>query len=460
MSEPHNLLLSFYGDDFTGSADAMEALSLNGVRTALFLAPPSPEELRGRFAELQAVGVASVSRTMTPQQMDDTLPEIFGKIKELGAPLFHYKVCSTFDSSPGVGSIGRAIEIGQKIFDSRFVPLVVGAPPLGRYCLFGNLFATVGDTTFRIDRHPTMSRHPVTPMDEGDLRIHLSKQTKLPSVSFDILQLTGTPAEVDRRFDDLLNNPRNEFGKDEPTIILFDVLDDARLAEAGRLIWTRREPKPSFVAGSSGVEYALAAHWQNAGMIPKGRASLVSPGAVEQLIVVSGSCSPVTGKQIEWALAHGFSGIELDAARLADAEHASSEREAAVRKSLNALAAGRSVILHTATGPDDPRITKAERTSAARPLGKRLGEQLGLILRELLEKTQLRRAVVAGGDTAGFTTRQLGIYALELLAPIAPGSPLCRASSHHAALDGLEIALKGGQGGKEDYFECVRRGAT
>ena len=109
MSEPNNLLLSFYGDDFTGSADAMEALSLNGVRAALFLAPPSPEELRGRFAELQAVGVAGVGRTMTPAQMKDTLPEIFGKIKELGAPLFHYKVCSTFDSSPEVGNIGRAI---------------------------------------------------------------------------------------------------------------------------------------------------------------------------------------------------------------------------------------------------------------------------------------------------------------------------------------------------------------
>jgi uncharacterized protein YgbK (DUF1537 family) len=459
-SERNKPLLSFYGDDFTGSADAMEALSLNGVRAALFLAPPSPEELRGRFANLQAVGVAGVSRTMMPAQMGEALPEIFGKIKELGAPVFHYKVCSTFDSSPEVGSIGRAIEIGQRIFDSQFVPLVVGAPPLGRYCLFGNLFARVGDTTFRIDRHPTMSRHPVTPMNEGDLRIHLSKQTKMRTVSFDILQLTGTPAEVDRRFDDFLADSRNDSGKDEPIIILFDVLDDARLAETGRLIWTRRGQKPSFVAGSSGVEYAFAAHWREAGVIPGDCAPGVSPGAVEQIIVVSGSCSPVTGRQIEWALTHGFSGIELNTAKLADAEHASGEREAALRKSLAALAAGRSIILHTAMGPDDPRIALAEHKSGERPLGERLGEQLGLMLRTLLEATGLRRAVVAGGDTAGFTTRQLGIYALELLTPIAPGSPLCHASSHHAALDGLEIALKGGQGGEEDYFECIQRGTA
>jgi len=459
-SDAQNLLLTFYGDDFTGSADAMEALSLNGVRAGLFLATPSPEEWRGRFANLQAVGVAGISRTMTPAQMDESLPDIFRKIKELGAPVFHYKVCSTFDSSPEVGNIGRAIEIGGRIFDSQFVPLVVGAPPLGRYCLFGNLFARVGDTTFRIDRHPTMSRHPVTPMDEGDLRIHLSKQTKMRTVSFNILQLTGTPAEVDGRFDDFLADSRNDSGKGEPTIILFDVLDDARLAETGRLIWAQRGQKPSFVAGSSGVEYAFAAHWRETGVTPGDCAPVVSPGAVEQIIVVTGSCSPVTGRQIEWALTHGFSGIELDAAKLADAEHASGECEVIVRKSLDALATGRSVILHTAMGPDDPRITMPERKSVARPLGERLGEQLGLILRELLETTGLRRAVVAGGDTAGFTTRQLGIYALELLTPIAPGSPLCRASSHHAALDGLEIALKGGQGGSENYFEHVRCGAA
>lgn len=39
----HRLLLTFYGDDFTGSADAMESLSLHGVRSVLFLSPPTPE---------------------------------------------------------------------------------------------------------------------------------------------------------------------------------------------------------------------------------------------------------------------------------------------------------------------------------------------------------------------------------------------------------------------------------
>jgi uncharacterized protein YgbK (DUF1537 family) len=54
----------------------------------------------------------------------------------------------------------------------------------------------------------------------------------------------------------------------------------------------------------------------------------------------------------------------------------------------------------------------------------------------------------------------LGIFALEMVTPIAPGSPLCRAFASDRAFDGLEIALKGGQVGKEDYFERVRRGSA
>ena len=68
------LLMAFYGDDFTGSADAMEALTINGVRTALFLGHPTEERLQEKLQSLQAVGISGTSRTMTPAQMDDELP--------------------------------------------------------------------------------------------------------------------------------------------------------------------------------------------------------------------------------------------------------------------------------------------------------------------------------------------------------------------------------------------------
>ena len=49
--------------------------------------------------------------------------------------------------------------------------MAVGAPQLKRYTAFGHLFAGYQGQTYRIDRHPVMSRHPVTPMDEADLTL-------------------------------------------------------------------------------------------------------------------------------------------------------------------------------------------------------------------------------------------------------------------------------------------------
>ncbi len=85
-----------------------------------------------------------------------------------------------------------------------------------------------------------------------------------------------------------------------------------------------------------------------------------------------------------------------------------------------------------------------------------LGSAMGRITRELLTRTGLRRVVIAGGDTSSYATQELRLYALEMLAELTPGAPLCRAYSDDPRFDGLEIALKGGQMGKANYFGLVR----
>lgn len=443
MSE---LLLTFYGDDFTGSADAMESLSLHGVRSVLFLSPPTPELLQTKFSDIEAVGVAGASRAMTPAQMEATLPAIFTALRQLDARLFHYKVCSTFDSSPNIGSIGKAFEIGQRVFHSPFVPLLVGAPALKRYCVFGNLFATVGDETFRLDRHPMMARHAVTPMDEGDLRLHLAKQTDATIALFNLLHLSGTAEQVNNRFAALMN--------EKPDIVLFDTLDEERLATAGRLIW---ESDARFVIGSSGVGYALTSHWQ------RPRVTYPSAGAVEQVIVMAGSCSAATAAQIEWAEANGYAGLRLDASLLTDETTADAERARLRQAALGILNTGQSVVLYSALGPHDPVMQSSNERLRQRGVDEltvreRLGQQQGILLRELLLASGVRRVCVAGGDTSSHAISQLGIYALELLTPMVPGQPLNRAHAEDKRLDGLEIALKGGQHGRADHFESIRRG--
>ena len=48
------LLLSYYGDDLTGSTDVMEALASRGVPTVLFMRQPTPAQ-RARFSDVRAI---------------------------------------------------------------------------------------------------------------------------------------------------------------------------------------------------------------------------------------------------------------------------------------------------------------------------------------------------------------------------------------------------------------------
>jgi uncharacterized protein YgbK (DUF1537 family) len=125
------LQLAYYGDDFTGSTDALEYLSRAGLRTALFIAPPDATQLAA-MPGLQAVGVAGLTRALAPAAMKAVLRPTFEALRALGPRHVHYKVCSTFDSSPEIGSIGCAMAVGRDVFGGAFVPLLVGAPALGR----------------------------------------------------------------------------------------------------------------------------------------------------------------------------------------------------------------------------------------------------------------------------------------------------------------------------------------
>ena len=64
-SKSNNILLAFYGDDFTGSTDALEFLARAGAKTALFIEPPTPEQLK-KYPGLNAFGVAGKTRAMAP----------------------------------------------------------------------------------------------------------------------------------------------------------------------------------------------------------------------------------------------------------------------------------------------------------------------------------------------------------------------------------------------------------
>ncbi|RYZ28693.1 MAG: four-carbon acid sugar kinase family protein [Chitinophagaceae bacterium] len=431
MNKHPNILLAFYGDDLTGSTDALEFICRAGAKAVLFMEVPTEEQLK-TYPDIQVFGIAGHTRALPTEEMEKQLQPAFTAIKQTGARHVHYKVCSTFDSTPFIGSIGKAIDIGAAVFQNRFVPVLGGMPALGRYCVFGNLFARMGigsnGNVYRLDRHPSMSIHPVTPATESDLRLHLGAQTKEKIGLIDIVEMEKHTQLWTKAI------------KEQEEVVLLDASQVEHLQKIGEWLDQQSDDNTQvFSVGSSGIEFALGAWWNKTKLLHPVQAWPQVKEALP-LLVLSGSYSPVSRYQIAYAVLQGF--IEVPLVMNGSAVDCNLD------KVLTAVRSNQSVIIHTG------EIKGVDQSSSAAILGKALGS----IGKTLCERIQIQRLVVAGGDTSSYAARALGIEALEMIAPFLPGAPLCKARAPGSPVDGMEVNFKGGQVGAEDYFVVMRDG--
>lgn len=431
-----NLRLAFYGDDFTGSVDVLLQLTRAGWRSRLLLGLPSAAELERAAEGVDALGIAGVARSLPTADIEAEVRPAFEALAALHPRVVQYKACSTADSSPTVGSIGRVIEVARDVFATRTVAVLFAQPDFGRYTSFGHHFAAEGGVVYRLDRQPTMSNHPVTPMHESELSRHLAAQTSLPigSMHFTSYGDSQTIAAA------------LEASTDAATVL--DAVSDAQIDLVAHAIVQMTDaaasatPSPTFVVGSgglsAGIGRAFAAHGEAPSNATRAETpALNPPGAV---LAVSGSRSPQTARQIAEARASGWTVLTL---ALASADPVSSVRDDALAE----LAAGRSVILCT----DDETIA-----GDAAQIVTTIARHLGAVVEAALRAGATRRVIVCGGDTSSHIVRLLGAESLSLAANPVENVVLCRAESAQPWLDGAELLLKGGQVGPGDLFERVR----
>lgn len=430
----------WYGDDFTGATDTLAVLAQAGLRSMLFMGVPSADALAAA-GPLDAVGIAGAARAMAPEAMRAELAHVARFFEKVAPPVLHYKVCSTFDSAPHVGNVACAIQALHPSVVNRWVPIVGGQPSLGRYCAFSNLFAAAGSggAMHRIDRHPTMRQHPVTPMGEADLRLHLARQGLQGMTALHYPLYDTPPESVDAALQSLLHH-----GNDAPAPALVPTLLDLTSADqlptVGRLLWEQSRQHGRLLAvGSSAVAQALVAHWAQ----PAPLAAPPLARADGPVFAWAGSLSPLTAAQVEAATE--YHRIPVDAQRLAsDAAYTQALQEAICTK----LQAGQHVLAYT--GPTDG---SAANTTAAAQVAKASADLIARVVQARADHgTPLRRVGIAGGDTSSHAVQALQLWGLSYSTTLCPGVTLSRAHSHDAARDGLELMLKGGQMGGTDLF--------
>ncbi|MET0296858.1 MAG: four-carbon acid sugar kinase family protein [Microbacterium sp.] len=404
-----DLRVGYYGDDVTGSVDVLLQFARHGADGRLFVGVPDAAALAAAAAECTVVGIAGIARSLPADELDAEVRPALEALREIDPDIVQYKACSTADSSPDIGSLGRVVEIGRDVFGDRTVPMLFAQPDFGRYTAFGHHFAAEDGVVHRLDRQPTMSSHPSTPMDESDLARHIARQTPLPigALAFTAFSSPAAVASALRTSD--------------RAAIVLDALDDTHLALVGAAL--SRLERPLFAIGSGGLSRALALAGSSDGhsRIP-GRSSMTGP-----VLVVSGSRSPQTRRQADAAAAAGwlvrpipFDGDTADV--------------------IDALREDRSVVLTS----DDVVVDGDVLAEIARAAAS--------VALEALRAGATTRLVVCGGDSSGRVVRRLGVRSLSIAANPEGNVVLLRAESDDPAVDGAELLLKGGQVGSDHLF--------
>ena len=109
------LRAAFYGDDFTGSVDALLQFARRGWTGRLFVGLPTAEALERAAAEVDVVGIAGIARSLPTADLEGEVRPVLEALVALDPQFVQYKACSTADSSPSIGSIGRVLEIGREV---------------------------------------------------------------------------------------------------------------------------------------------------------------------------------------------------------------------------------------------------------------------------------------------------------------------------------------------------------
>ncbi len=412
------LRLGCVADDLTGGTDLALALSRGGARVAQIFGGADDAEPP---QAVDAVVISLKVRTAPENDAVDAVLRAANVLRDWGAQQFFFKYCSTFDSTAR-GNIGPVAEAMAASLDAGAVPFVPSFPANRRTVYKGHLF--VGDSLLS---RSSMRDHPLTPMTESDLRVHLARQCKNNSVGLvDLETVNEGPAAVAAAMSRLLEAGTR-----------FSIVDAISTEHLDTIANACAPLK--FVTGGSAFGESLAR--VNAAVEGEysNRLDMRVPKADGVVAILSGSCSAASLEQASRA-SKTFPSFQLNAAMTTNPE-AAGRKVADEAAQLNAAA----VVISSTEQPE--AVQDAQATHGRAALGDAFERLHGEIARAL-HRRGVRTFIVAGGETSGAVAAALELKALEVGREIAPGVPWM----FDMQADGVSIAFKSGNFGGPDFY--------
>ncbi len=409
------MLLGCIADDFTGASDLANTLSKGGMTTAQFNGVPL-SSVPDCEAGVVALKTRSIPVAEAIAQSLEALDWLIGQ----GCEQFFFKYCSTFDSTPdgNIGPVAEALlaRLGedQTIFCPAF-------PENGRTLCHGHLFVN----GMPLDESG-MEKHPLTPMTDANIVRWLRRQaaSDVGLVAYDTVH-QGAPAIAEA-----LGQLRSEGIR----LVVVDALSDEDLVRIGRAVAGHR-----LVTGGSGVALGLPDNFRTAGKL--GRSTARPVGVDGPAVVLSGSCSPMSRRQLDVFLRQ-HPGLAIDAGAVVAGAMTPTRALSFVLDNRD-----RTPVVYSSA---DPGVVAAAQSEFGREHVASAIETFFGDLAVLAAEAGFSRIVVGGGETSGAVAQALGIDQFLLGAEIDPGVPTLYGEAGGRRYG---LALKSGNFGSPDFYD-------
>lgn len=409
--------LGVIADDFTGATDIASFLVQNGLSTIQFNGVP--ENIENITA--QAIVISLKSRSCAVESAIAQSLEALRWLQQQGCDRFYFKYCSTFDSTEQ-GNIGPVTDALLAALGETQTVISPALPVNGRTVYQGYLF--VND---QLLSESGMRHHPVTPMTDSNLLRLMERQA------------TGKAGLIPAALLDQGANAVREqlaaLAAQGVNYVVLDTLHETHLLTQGEALRDVR-----LVTGGSGLAIGLARQWASAQPASMQAEQAGRPQG-ERAVVISGSCSQMTNRQVNaYRQLAPAREVEVQACLEQGAAYAEQLCEWVEANSQQPLAP----LLYATADAQQLQVIQ-QRYGAAR--SSEAVEQLFAAVARELKARGWQRFIVAGGETSGVVAQSLGVTGFHIGPTISPGVPWVR-DIHQP----LSLALKSGNFGDEQFF--------
>ncbi|WP_167046477.1 3-oxo-tetronate kinase [Salinibacterium sp. ZJ454] len=411
-------MIGAIADDFTGATDVAVAFRRAGLRVLIFFGIPA-DDLELTAAD--AIVIALKSRTIAPDEAVRQSLKAGAWLQAHGMSQLFFKYCSTFDSTSR-GNIGPVADALADLVGAPVTTVVPSSPGHDRRQFMGQLF--VGQNL--LSESP-MSNHPLTPMTDSFIPRVLQSQTERPVRLVDIRTVSAGVNAIAAALSDA------ELSGDRYAVVDAATEDDLRVIGAAIL-------DAPLVTGAAGMASGLGIARARGLGLGEMESDDSDPVGSAVSVVLAGSCSARTLEQLA-EMKRSYPSYRLDAVKMPDPDALADAALAWFDSERPPTAA----LIYSSLPPDELRAT--QEALGAQRASEILESATARIAQGLIER-DIRRIVVAGGETSGAVVSALAVSGGVIGAEAAPGVPWIYTGSEPRRA----LLLKSGNFGDKDLL--------